>query len=110
MAVHEPGASLAHAKHESHSHEAYIPGDDIPQHGVSLPEPKSPLWLPVVGLVLVATALIWWLSTPGTDDADSASKAASSASGDRSAQAAPSPAAPPKPTFTAMPGAKQIPQ
>ena len=92
----------------------HVPGDDLPHHGHALDEPRSPAWLPVLGVVLLASALVWWLSTPSdADEAAAAAAASASASAAASASAPPSsmataaptpvpqPAPMPQPTFTA---------
>src|SRR6187549_1459333 len=81
---------MAHAAkddaHDAPAHAAYVPGDDLPPHGHVLDEPRSPAWLPVAGIVLLASALVWWLSTPN-DAEEAAAAAAASASASASAAA-----------------------
>jgi hypothetical protein len=83
---------MAHAAHDDAHEEAahapaYVPGDDVPQHQPPVDEPRSPTWLPVVGVILLASALVWWLSTPN-DAEEAAAAAAASASASASAAAA----------------------
>ena len=106
---------MAHAAHEpdphasegdAHAHAA-APGDDLPPHGHRLEEPRSPVWLPVAGLVLLATVLVWWLSTPSDAEEEAAAAAASASASASAVASAPSsmaqPAPPPlpQPTLTA---------
>ena len=108
---------MAHAAaHESekpaheadvHAHPVHAPGDDLPHHGLRQEEPKSPAWLPILGVVLLATAIVWWLSTPSdADEAAAAAAASASASAAASAPSAmvsagPAPEAAPRPALTA---------
>ncbi|GAC1540261.1 MAG: hypothetical protein NVS3B10_04950 [Polyangiales bacterium] len=77
-----------------------IAGDDLPHHGLVHAEPRSPGWLPLVGLALLAGLLVWWLSTPSQAEEDAAAAAASASA---SAAIAPAPSAPPAPTPAAIP-------
>lgn len=102
---------MAHAAHdETHAAEAHgtihVPGDDLPHHGHALDEPRSPAWLPVLGVLLLASALVWWLSTPSdADEAAAAAAASASASAAVEASASANPSsmvsAAPMPTLTA---------
>lgn len=105
-------ASTPHSEHAevaAHAHANALEGDDVPHHGPVLTEPKSPAWLPLLGVALLALVLVWWLSTPNADEERAAAAAASaSASASAEASAAPSaviaqPAQPQaKPTGTVM--------
>ena len=99
----EPHAAAAHGRADETVH---VPGDDLPHHGHALDEPRSPAWLPVLGVLLLASALVWWLSTPSDADEAAAAAAASasaSAAAEASASANPSSmvSAAPMPTLTA---------
>jgi len=103
---------MAHEHAEAHeiSHSHGAEGDDLPAHGALPEEPRSPAWLPILGIGLLAVALVWWLSTPSAaEEARAAAEAAASASASAAASAsasgsaAPDPGAPPEPTLTAIP-------
>lgn len=71
--AHHDDAAHEHAEH------AYVPGDDLPHHGPKLAEPRSPAWLPIVGILVFASMIVWWLSWPSDAEkaaADAAEKAA----------------------------------
>ncbi len=64
---------------DGHDEHAYVPGDDLPHHGPRLGEPKSPTWLPIVGILVFASMIVWWLSWPNDSEraaAEAAEKAA----------------------------------
>jgi hypothetical protein len=95
MATHsaEPAHDEAHAHAPSpHSTDA-IEGDDLPHHGAALAEPRSPAWLPLLGIALLAVVLVWWLSTPSDAEVRAAEAAASASAAAAAASA--SEAAPP---------------
>jgi cytoskeletal protein RodZ len=87
----------ADSSHEDEAHEAHAPtaeGDDVPHHGAPLPEPRSPAWLPLLGVALLAAVLVWWLSTPSDAEERAAAAAASaSAAASSSASASANPTA-----------------
>jgi len=60
-----------------HGHDLPTNGDDLPSHQPVAAEPASPRWLPLLGAVFFATALIWWLSTPSAAEEEAAAAAAS---------------------------------
>ncbi len=93
---------MAHADaHDSHDTHAHVDGDDLPNHGPVLEEPRSPMWLPFLGAALLGVALVWWLSTPNDSEERATAAAAASASASASeaapAEAAPQAAPPPQP-------------
>lgn len=92
--AHDPHASSSQSQGSIAEH-AYDPatGDDVPAHGGHLPEPRSPAWLPLLGIGLLALVLVWWLSTPNDDQERAAAAAAASASASASVQAPPEAAA-----------------
>jgi len=95
---------MAHAEaheHNDHGH-AVADGDDLPHHGAVLEEPKSPTWLPFLGVALFGLLLVWWLSTPSEDE-EARAAAAASASASASAQEAPQPANAPQPGAAPQP-------
>ena len=107
--AHSPAPPHAPQASHAHSPDAHglpvapaVAGDDLPHHGLVHAEPRSPGWLPLVGLALLAGLLVWWLSTPSQAEEDAAA-AAASASASASAAIAPAPSAPPAPTPAAIP-------
>lgn len=93
---------MAHA--QEHAHDDHAPlheGDDLPNHGTVLAEPRSPAWLPFLGAALAAVVLVWWLSTPS--DAEEAAAAAAASASAAAAAAAPEGEAKPTPPPTPPP-------
>jgi len=98
---------MAHAdahEHDDHGH-AVADGDDLPHHGPVIEEPRSPMWLPFLGLAVFGVALVWWLSTPNdAEEARAAAEAAASASASATGSVvAPAAEAPPKPEVRPAP-------
>lgn len=61
---------MAHSSHHNHEHLTNS-GDDLPPHGLVQPEPKTPLWLPLVGFALAACVVLWWLAQPNSNESSS---------------------------------------
>ncbi len=59
-------ATHAHGEHDPFH--GYVDGDDLPAHGALAAEPKTPTWMPVVGLLLLAGGLVYALSAPTTEE------------------------------------------
>lgn len=78
---------MAHA-HDDH-HAPVADGDDIPQHGAALAEPRSPVWLPYLGVALFGACVVWWLSTPNAAEEARANAAASASASAAAAEEAP---------------------
>jgi hypothetical protein len=104
--AHEPAVADA-PEHAAHS--PVGEGDDLPSHGALPEEPRSPAWLPLLGIALLAGTLIWWLSTPNAAEEArmaaeaAASASASAASASASASGAESAGLAPEPALTAIP-------
>jgi hypothetical protein len=87
---------------EGHAHAPSTDGDDLPHHGAALAEPRSPTWLPLLGLAMLAVLVVWWLSTPSDAEERAAAAAASaSAAAEASASAAAAAANAPAPSVIA---------
>jgi type IV secretory pathway VirB10-like protein len=67
-------ASHAHGDHHHDPFHDYVDGEDIAPHGAIPAEPKTPLWMPIVGVILFAILLVYGLSAPTAEEENTAGK------------------------------------
>jgi hypothetical protein len=99
MSPHDPPAVAVDAHDAEHGHDE----DDVSG------EPRTPLWLPLVGGVLFLSALMFIVATrpPGKTAEELSKEAAQERAGTPAAAAAPAPApAPPQMPMQPQPGAQ----
>jgi hypothetical protein len=65
-------ATHAHGEHDHDPLHGYVDGDDLPAHGPIPAEPKSPVWMSIVGVLIFAAGLVYAVSSP-TDEEERAS-------------------------------------
>lgn len=86
-------APHAHGDHHHDPFHGYVDGDDIPPHGALPAEPRSPMWMPIVGVLLFASLVVYGLSAPTDEEEVAAGKSIAAALGSVIPGFAPPPAA-----------------